>query len=67
MSITDLPTKRTQALSQSQTFLGVLPTRWRQTSTGIDMEQLLRHYHPMLSRCAAVTAARARIAAATSE
>jgi len=34
--ITDLPIKRILALSQWQT---VLPTRWRQKSTGIDMEQ----------------------------
>ena len=33
--ITDLPTKHIQALSQRQTFLGVLTTRWRQKSTGI--------------------------------
>ena len=37
--ITDLPAKHIQALSQWQTFLRVLPTRWRQKSTGIDMEQ----------------------------
>jgi len=37
--IIDLPTKRIWALSQWQTFLRVLRTRWRQKSTGIDMEQ----------------------------
>ena len=37
--IADLSAKRIQALSQLQTFLGVLPTRWRHKSTGIDMEQ----------------------------
>jgi len=37
--ITDLPTKRIRALSQWQTFLRVLPTRWRQKSTDIDVEQ----------------------------
>ena len=35
----DLLTKRIWALSQWQTCLRVLPTRWRQKSTGIDMEQ----------------------------
>ena len=37
--ITDLPTKRIEALSQRQIFLIVLPTRWRQKSSSIDMEQ----------------------------
>ena len=37
--ITDLPTKRILGLLQWQTFLRVLPTRWRQKSTGIYMEQ----------------------------
>ena len=37
--ITDLTTTRIEALSQRQTYLKVLPTRWRQKSTGIDMEQ----------------------------
>jgi len=37
--ITDLQTKRVLALSQRQTFITVLPTRWRQKSTSIDMEQ----------------------------
>ena len=37
--ITDLPTKRIEALSQRQIFLRVLPTRWRQKSSSIDMEQ----------------------------
>ena len=36
-----------KVLSQSQTFLRVLPTRWRQKSTGIDMERLLHRCHPM--------------------
>jgi len=37
--ITDLPKKRMSALSQWQTFLRVLPARWRRKSTGTDMEQ----------------------------
>jgi len=37
--ITDLPRKRIYALSQWQTFLRFLPTRWRQKSTGIDAER----------------------------
>ena len=37
--ITDLPTKRILAISQWQMFLTVLPTRWRQKSTGIDIVQ----------------------------
>ena len=37
--ITDLTTKRIEALSQRQTYLKVLPTRWRQKSTK------LRHCH----------------------
>jgi len=37
--ITDFPTKRIQALSQWQTFSAFLPTRWRQKSTGIYVEQ----------------------------
>jgi len=38
--ITDLPTKcNLSAISQWQIFLRVLPTRWRQKSAGIDMEQ----------------------------
>jgi len=39
MSVSDLPTKRIKALSQRQTYMRVLPTRWRQKSTGTDMEQ----------------------------
>jgi len=32
------------------TFLRVLPTRWQQKSTGIDMERLLCHCHPVYTR-----------------
>jgi len=39
--ISDLTKKRIQALSHCQTFLTVLPTRWRrQKWTGIDMGQI---------------------------
>jgi len=37
--ITDLTAKRIKALSQRQTYLRVLRTRWRQKSTVVDMEQ----------------------------
>ena len=37
--ITDLPKKSTFKRYQWQTFLRVLPTRWRQKSAGLDMEQ----------------------------
>jgi len=37
---TDLPTKRILCvIIVTQTLLRVLPTRWRQKSTGINMEQ----------------------------
>jgi len=37
--ITDLTTKRIEAQSERQIYLRVLPTRYRQKSTGIDIEQ----------------------------
>jgi len=37
--ITDLTTKRIEAQSEQQIYLRVLPTRYRQKSTGIDIEQ----------------------------
>jgi len=41
--ITDSPTKRSQYLSKryhsDKNFVEFLPTRWRQKSAGIDMEQ----------------------------
>jgi len=37
--VINLTTKRITAISQQQRFLSVLPTRWRQKSAGIDMEQ----------------------------
>ena len=46
---TDLPTKCNLG-DISQTYLRVLPTKWRQKSTGIDMKRLLRHCHSMYSR-----------------
>ena len=39
-----------KVLSQSQTVLRVLPTRWRQKSTGIDMERLLHRCHRMYTQ-----------------
>ena len=55
--ITGLPTKRISALSQWQTFLRVSPTRWRQKSAGIDMEQnYVTATLCILKRCFAVTA-----------
>jgi len=44
---TDLPTTRISAMSQRRTFLRVLPTRWRQKSTGIVTERSLRHCRPI--------------------
>jgi len=35
---------------EQQTFLRVLHTKWRKKSTGIDMERLLRHCHPMYTQ-----------------
>jgi len=37
--ITNLPTKRIQVMSEQQTFLRVLPTRWRRKPAGIDTER----------------------------
>ena len=44
---TDLPTTRISAMLQRRTFLRVLPTRWRQKSTGIVTERSLRHCRPI--------------------
>jgi len=44
--IIDLPTKR-KALSRRQTFITVLPTRWRQKFTRHRYGTKLRHCHPM--------------------
>ena len=38
--ITDLTTKRIEAQSERQIYLRVLPTRYRQKSTGIDRTKL---------------------------
>jgi len=37
--ITSFPTDRISAVSQWQTYLRVLPTRWRRKPSGIDMNQ----------------------------
>jgi len=37
--IINVPTKRIQAISQRQTFLRVLPTRWRRKPAGIDIDR----------------------------
>ena len=37
--ITDLPTQRIKRYHSDKHFSEFLPTRWRQKSTGIDMEQ----------------------------
>ena len=37
--IINLPTKRISVTSEEQTFLKVLPTRWRWKRAGIDMER----------------------------
>ena len=38
--ITSLPTERISAISQWQTFLRVLPTRWRRKPAGIEITSL---------------------------
>jgi len=50
--IADLTTKRIQALSQWQTFIRVLRTRWRQKSTGIDEKQNCITVTPYIVHCA---------------
>jgi len=50
--ITNLSTKHIEVLSQWQTFLGVLPTRWQQKINWHWMERLLCRCHPMyMYRC----------------
>jgi len=45
--ITDLPTKHIKRHHSDKHFSEFLPTRWRQKSTGKDMEPKLYHRHPM--------------------
>jgi len=45
--ITDLPTKHFKRHHSDKHFSEFLPTRWRQKSTGKDMEPKLYHCHPM--------------------